>query len=163
MIHTDTIVENDLILGCMESHWKTPYLKAKMHFIGEHTNNTPSAKKTFEEKVGIDFADTIVVREPVEKGTEIIEKPIKELSAKKTSKEKFGIDFADTIVVRKWEKGLKHNDLFKIIEKPIKELSAKKTSKEKIQEDPIKILKIRLAKGEITKEEFEELRKLLDS
>ena len=31
------------------------------------------------------------------------------------------------------------------------------------EEDPIKVLKMRLAKGEITKEEFEELRKMLES
>jgi uncharacterized membrane protein len=29
--------------------------------------------------------------------------------------------------------------------------------------DPIQVLKVRLAKGEITKEEFEELRKMLES
>jgi len=35
-------------------------------------------------------------------------------------------------------------------------------NQDKTQEDPIKLLKIRLAKGEITKEEFEELRKLIE-
>ncbi len=147
----------------MESQLKTPYLGAKIKYVGEYMNNTPSAKKTFEEKTGINFADTIVVRN-WEKGLKhkdlfkIIQKPVNKLSAKKTSEEKTGIDFTDTIVVRKpVEKETE------IIQKPVNKLSAKKTSEEKIQEDPIKILKIRLAKGEITIKEFEELRKLLDS
>ena len=108
----------------MESYWKTPYVKGKKHFIGEYLKDAPSFRKTFEEKVGIDFADTIVVREPVEKGTEIIEK--EKVWGKNAIKNKTKVKSSDV-------------------------------------QDPLDVLKLRLAKGKISKKEFKELRKMIES
>lgn len=46
--------------------------------------------------------------------------------------------------------------------KGIREKEKKTSSKESTEEDPLKILKLKLAKGEITKKEFREMKKALE-
>jgi len=70
---------------------------------------------------------------------------------------RFGVSSITGNAIREWAK-LIYDTLVKIQKEKPSEPTETKTS----EEDPLKVLKLRLVKGEITKEEFNELKELLD-
>ena len=66
--------------------------------------------------------------------------------------------FNDEKVI-KWVNNKDDAIIVKIIEEKLKRIKESKNYKS--EEDPLKILKLRLAKGEITKEEYEELKRII--
>ena len=66
--------------------------------------------------------------------------------------------FNDEKVI-KWVNNKDDAIIVKIIEEQLKRIKESKNYKS--EEDPLKILKLRLAKGEITKEEYEELKRII--
>jgi uncharacterized CHY-type Zn-finger protein len=75
---------------------------------------------------------------------------------------RFGVSSLTGNAIREWAKLI--YDVLVSIQKQKKSKSEKTQSYEikSIEENPLKVLKLRLAKGEITKEEFEELKELLE-